>query len=134
MPTPTAHNKPSDTTAAVDRFMAELDHPSKDAIEALRELIVGTSDAVREGIKWNAPSYRTDEYFATTNLRAKNGIGLILHLGAKVRNETVAIDDPAHLLTWHASDRASLSFGGIDDLRARASDVRAIVVQWLRHV
>ncbi len=34
--------------------------------------------------KWNAPSFRTREYFATTNLRAKTGVGVILHFGAKV--------------------------------------------------
>ena len=49
------HKTPSDTSKAVDEFMKSL------------------------------PSFKTTEYFATTNLRTKKGIGLVLHFGAKVR-------------------------------------------------
>jgi len=74
--------KAADTTKAVDDFMAKLDHPHKRDIEALRKLVLAVDPAIREGVKWNAPSFRTTGYFATTNLRAKAGIGVILHLGA----------------------------------------------------
>lgn len=131
---PPSHNKPSDTTVAVDRFMAELDHPFKAEIQAIRELVLAAAPDVREGIKWNAPSYRTSDYFATTNLRAKGGVGVILHLGARVRNATVAIDDPHQLLAWHGSDRASLVFTGMADIRTRSEAFKAILAQWLPHV
>ena len=65
--------------------MATLEHPFKPEIEAIRRLMLGVDPGVREGIKWNSPSFRTTEYFATTNLRSKAGIGVILHLGARVR-------------------------------------------------
>lgn len=131
MPLSNHHRKPSDTTAAVDQFMAATVHPLKAEMQALRELILGVHPDVREGIKWNAPSYRTHEYFATTNLRDQAGIGVILHLGAKVRNETVAIDDPARLLTWHGTNRASVSFGGMAELRRNETAFRQILVQWV---
>jgi hypothetical protein len=134
MPPATPHTKPSDTTAAVERFMATTTHPCEDAIQALRELILAVHPGIREGIKWNAPSYRTTDYFATTNLRAKAGIGIILHLGAKVRAESVSIDDPQHLLTWHGSNRASLGFGGVDDIHVHATAVTAILAQWIAWV
>ena len=131
MPSSTPHSKSSDTAAAVDRFMADTNHPCKVAIEALRELILAVDPGIQEGVKWNAPSYRTTDYFATTNLRDKAGVGIILHLGAKIRAEAVAIDDPQHLLTWHGTNRASLSFGGIEDVRRHAAAVTAILAQWL---
>jgi hypothetical protein len=134
MPNATVHRKASDTTAAVDVFMAESTHPHKHAIQVLRALILGVDPAIREGIKWNAPSYRTGEYFATTNLRDKRGIGVILHLGAKVRNETLAIDDPAHLLTWLGTDRASVSFADSDDVHRHAAAFQAILAQWIGKV
>lgn len=131
---PPSHRKSSDTSAAVDQFMAATAHPLKAEIQALRELILGVRADVAEGIKWNAPSYRTHEYFATTKLRDKTGIGVILHLGAKVRNETVVIDDPAGLLTWLGTDRASVSFKGLDEIRRDAAAFRAIVAQWITAV
>ena len=133
----TSHTKPSDTTAAVDAFMAALDHPHAAQVQALRELILGLDPAVAEGIKWNAPSYRTGDYFATTNLRARKGIGLILHLGAKVRDlppSGLAIADPGRLLTWLGKDRASVEFTGAQDLAAKAPALREVLRQWLAHV
>jgi hypothetical protein len=100
-----AHNTPADSSAAVDQFMATLKHPCKTEIQALRKLILAVDPSIADGIKWNSPSFRKGEYFATTNLRAKSGVGLILHLGAKLRELPaggVRIDDPGKLLKWWA--------------------------------
>ena len=69
----------------VEAFLEKLDHPRKPEIEALRRIILGAHASVHEGIKWNAPSFRTTEYFATFHLRAKDGVALIFHRGAKKR-------------------------------------------------
>ena len=120
--------------AEVDSFMAELEHPHKPAIEAIRRVVCGADPAIAEGIKWNAPSFRTAGYFATTHLRAKQGVGLILHLGAKVRDlPGVTIDDPDGLLTWLARDRAIVTFANGDEVRNRKAALEHIVRQWIRH-
>jgi hypothetical protein len=121
----------------VDAFMKKLDHPQKAAIEALREILRGAAPGIREGIKWNAPSFRTTEYFATTNLRAKAGVGLILHLGAKVRALPaggIAIEDPAGLLKWLAKDRAMIVFRDARDVTSRQAPLTALVRQWVSYV
>ena len=126
-----------DTTLAVDEFMAKLKHPCKAEVQALREVILGAASSVAEGIKWNAPSYRTREYFATTNLRAKKGIGVILHLGAKVRDLPaggVAIDDPGKLLKWLGKDRAMVEFADVADVRRRKAAFQAVVRRWIEFV
>ena len=66
----------------MDAFLASLDHPFLREILALREIILGADPSIVEGIKWNAPSFRTSEYFATFHLRARDGVQLILHRGA----------------------------------------------------
>ena len=125
----------ADTTAAVDALMATLVHPHKDAIAALRVIVCAADAAIAEGVKWNAPSFRTHEYFATTHLRAKNGIGLILHLGAKVRDVgSVQITDPDGSLTWLAKDRAMLAFADLAEVRRRKAATIAILQQWIGHV
>lgn len=134
---PALHATPADTTKAVDDFMAALDHPCKGEIEALRRLVLGVDPAIAEGIKWNAPSFRTSEYFATTNLRARAGIGVILHLGARSRDLPpggIAIADPEGLLRWLGKDRAMVEFADVKDLKAKGAAFRAVLRQWITHV
>ena len=125
----------ADTAEAVDAFMATLEHPYKAAIEALRTIIAGADPAIAEGVKWNAPSFRTTEYFATTHLRSKDGIGVILHLGAKVRETpSFQIEDPQGLLKWLAKDRALVNFAGVQDVKAHEAAIQGIVRQWITSV
>ena len=127
----------ADNTAAVDQFMAVLDHPLKAELETLRHAILAVDPAVAEGIKWNAPSWRTTEYFATTHLRSKAGLGLILHLGAKVRELPeggLDIPDPTGLLKWLGRDRAQVEFASAADLAARLPALQTLLRAWIRHV
>ena len=131
------HSSRADTTEAVDELMQSLVHPHKDAIEHLRRCLRDSDASIAEGVKWNAPSFRTTEYFATTNLRTKAGIGVILHLGARVRELPaggIRITDPEKLLKWLAKDRATIEFSGIAELRSKARAVEQIVRQWIKHV
>jgi len=131
------HSTPADTTEAVDALMNSLRHLAEKEIQALRALILQVHPSIREGVKWNAPSFRTSEYFATTNLRAKVGVGLVLHFGAKVRNVAVGretIKDPQKLLTWMAKDRATANFANMKELAAKGKAFQAVLKQWINHV
>ncbi|MBL0726091.1 DUF1801 domain-containing protein [Piscinibacter sp. HJYY11] len=121
----------------MDKFMETLEHAHKDEVQAIRELILSASPSVAEGIKWNAPSFRTTEYFATTNLREKNGIGIILHLGAKVREVApggMPIGDAKGLLRWLAKDRATIVFKDMHDLDAKKLAFVDVVRSWIAYV
>jgi hypothetical protein len=131
----TSKNAAEDTD--VDAFLAALDHPAKALVVELRRIVLGADARIAEGIKWNAPSFRTTEYFATTNLRAKQGAGLILHFGAKknaISASGVEIPDPAGLLRWLAKDRATVEFGDAADLTVKAPALQAVLREWIRHV
>lgn len=127
----------ADTSAAVDRFMAALDHPFKPEIQALRPAILAVHPGIAEGIKWNAPSWRTGDYFATTHLRSKTGFSLILHLGAKARDLPeggLAIADPTGLLKWLGKDRAQVGFSSAADLQTKLPALQALLRQWISHI
>lgn len=131
------HTGPADTTAAVNELMDALGHPHKDAITELRRVILGADGAIAEGVKWNAPSFRTTEYFATTHLRTKQGVGVILHLGAKARalpTGGIAIQDPESLLTWLAKDRALIEFADAREVKRRQAALRKLLRQWIKYV
>jgi hypothetical protein len=117
--------------------MKTLEHPFKAEINKLRRAILAADPSVAEGIKWNSPSFRTSEYFATTNLRAKAGIGLILHLGAKVRELPgggIKIDDPDGLLKWLGKDRAMVEFATRKELEQKTRALQAVLRQWIGFV
>ena len=125
----------SDTSEAVDTFIAKLEHPHKDAVQEMRRIMCAADPSIAEGVKWNAPSYRTTEYFATTHLRPKDGVGIVLRLGAKGRHTpSLQLEDPQGLLKWLAKDRALMNFAGIQDVKAHEAAIQAIVRQWIRSV
>ncbi len=124
------------TDPAVETFLTKLRHPLKAEITAVRRLILGADPAIGEGIKWNAPSFRTTEFFATVNLRSLDRVQLILHLGAKARPDLKAfkLADPAGLMKWLGKDRALVTLGTGGEFAANQAAFAAIVREWIRHV
>lgn len=117
-------------------FIEALDHPLRDEVARVREAILAVDPSIGEGIKWNAPSFRTTEFFATFHLRSRDTLQLVLHLGAKKRAtiEPLAIDDPDGLLKWLAKDRALVTLGTVDEIPRRIAELQAIVRSWIRYV
>lgn len=127
---------PSGNVLSVAEFVAALEHPHKAEILLLRETILSADKSISEVVKWNAPSFQTTEFFATTNLRAKNGTAVILHFGAKKRDIKPRDDiaDPTALLQWLADDRAMVSFAHVADLHKKRAAFVRVIEQWIKHV
>ncbi|QZY51526.1 DUF1801 domain-containing protein [Leucobacter tenebrionis] len=126
---------PSSTQQAVEAWLREM---SDDRVPLLAELcrIIEQSDGRVVGeIKWNAPSYRIVEHFATTGIERKGGIRLVLHTGAAKRETPLPmrehVEDPTGLLTWKGSDRAVALFSSIEDVCAAREALTAILRQWI---
>jgi hypothetical protein len=130
------NSEPKNSSPEVETFLAALDHPFKDEILAVRRILLGADPAIQEGIKWNAPSFRTSEYFATFHLRAKDGVQLILHRGAKKREAAggLPVEDPESLLDWLGEDRASVKLRDRDDIEVKGPALAALIRQWIQHV
>ena len=119
----------------VAEFMRTLEHPLKTEIEAVRTLILDADPAIKEGIKWKAPSFCVQEYFATMHVRNTQAVQVILHLGAKVRQTpNVTIDDPGGLLEWLAKDRASVKFSNMQAIKANGEAFKHITRQWITYL
>ncbi len=120
-------------TDTVDEFLRKLDHPLRAALEAVRAVILGADARISEGIKWNAPSFRTGEWFATINVR-KDEVLVILHLGAKVKDDSTAgmkITDPGGILEWLSGDRAAVRFRDLKAVSSGKEAFASIVRQWI---
>lgn len=121
--------------ASVTEYIARLGEPLRSEVEALRQVVLGVANGIGEEVKWNAPSFRMGQHFATLRLNGKVPLQIILHLGAKKSSlPQSAIDDPAGLLQWLGPDRACVGFAKPGAVAAQASALRAIVRQWVRYV
>lgn len=120
-------------TPDVAQFMSRLEHPLKKEIESVRAIILGVSATIHDGIKWNSVSFRTSEYFATVNLRSRDAVQLVFHLGAKVKDNTrqLTISDPAGLIEWLAKDRCLVTLGAGKEIRKNRAALETIVREWI---
>lgn len=120
----------------VDAFMAQLDHPLKAEIDAARRVILAADPAIAEGIKWNGPSFRTSEFFATFHLRPQDRVQIIFHLGAKVRKAgpKITVPDPAGLIKWLAPDRCTVKLAAGAAGRKQHDALADIVRAWIAFV
>lgn len=129
--------KAAESDAAVAAYLRSLKHPLKKEIEAVRLIILGAGPAIGEGIKWRVPSFHTEkDWFATFNVRARDSVQLIFHLGAKTRPDLrpFQLADPNGLMKWLGKDRAMVTLGSGRDIPANRKALEAIVRAWVKQL
>jgi hypothetical protein len=120
----------------VSEHIQKLDLVIKDAIEALRQIILSTDSEIGEHIKWNNPSFYytgpmapfdPKEYkrdIIVMNL-LKNRIMLVFPSGAKV-------NDTSGLLEGDYKDgRRTIVFKDLDDVRSKEKALQGVIKAWL---
>jgi len=119
--------------ASVDEFLRVLDHPHKEGIELLRAVILTVDKRITEEIKWNAPSFKLTDHFATFKLHPPKGIQLVLHVGSRpiVPPKQFQLDVPVDLVKWAAPDRCILMVPSSSAAAALQSTFARAVKQWL---
>lgn len=132
--TATAAPKKQKPAPDVSSFMDQLVHPLKPQLEEVRALILGVDKSISEEVKWNAPSFRTHEFFATMHLRSHDQVQLVFHLGARAKDNASkamqGIPDPSGLIRWLAADRCLVSIPG-DAVRRHRNELKVIVREWI---
>ncbi len=124
-------SKTKPKTSDVDAWMKSVKSaPRREKIERLRALIRSVHPSIVEGVKWNSPSFRTTEWFATINTHGPRSLRLILHAGAK-KGATMTVPDPKGLLKWLGPDRALVEFASLDELESKAAAVKTLVKAWI---
>jgi len=122
---------------AVIAFLRDLDHPLRSDMEKVRRILIGADPSIAEGIKWNAPSFRTTDYFATLHLRSRDRIQLVFHTGAKKKataDSGVDVADPAGLVQWLAKDRCMVTLGAGPAIDENRTAFEELIRAWIRWV
>lgn len=117
----------------VDDFLRDLDHPHKEGIQLLRRAILAADARITEEIKWNAPSFKTHEHFATFKLYPPRNIQLVLHGGAKpaATPRQFRLDAPGLVVKWPAPDRCVLTIESSEHARQVEGVVAGAIRQWI---
>lgn len=120
----------------VNEFMENLDHPFKDGVELLRNVIKNSNKNIVEEIKWNSPSYKIDFHFATFKLYPPKNIQLVLHTDAKVKEKPkkIQLDDPHKIIKWAAPDRCVITIKSNEEAIKLKNQISEIVKNWIEQL
>ena len=116
--------RPGDA-AAVTALMADLQHPLKAEVEALRQVIRAADPKLNERVKWNAPSYFYQADFAAFNLHQEQFVQLILLFPFGL------IADDSGLLLGDWKDKLEARFANLAEVQAKAPALTRLVRQWV---
>lgn len=111
--------KPTDAEQVAD-WMNKLEHPLKAEIDAVRTIIKASNKAIKERIKWNAPSYYSTADIVTFNHRATKHVHLIFH-----HPTIVKIISP--LLEGDYKDRRMLYLPDMKAVKANKKELQRII-------
>ncbi len=122
------------TNKEVSIFLDELNHPFREEIDLLRNIILETNENLSENIKWNAPNYHFsgEDRFTMRIQPPKNNCQLILHRGVKKQEQQERlIDSTSKLLQWKENDRAVITFNSLEEIESRKEELGAILNAWI---
>jgi hypothetical protein len=124
-------NLPMTTDPAVDAWFAELNHPLKAEMQAVREIILNAHPDIAERVKWKSASfyYRPNPKLdlGAVHWRAQDCVHLVLvfHSGAMLP------DRYDGLLEGDYKDRRMARFFSAKDIRLKQTILHAVVNDWV---
>ena len=100
--------------ADVDAWFAAKDRPMAEAMQRVREIILGADDRVTESIKWSTPTFEFNGNIASF-APAKKLVSLLFHRGAEIPGKHPRLEGDGKLTrTMRFSDLAAVEKGRED--------------------
>ena len=112
----------------VEKFMAELEHPFKAELEALRNIIKNANSKLQERVKWNSPSYYYQADFAAFNLHKKDVLHLVLVFPQGIVGAETGI------LEGDYKDRRMVYFTNMADVKAKQAALEQVINAWVERM
>lgn len=116
-------------------FMTQFDDERKPLVAAMLKAISEVCPTLTETIKWNAPTFCDDgKDRMTFMLHKKDRVGLILHTGAKPKEDKRAphlYTDDTELLEWNSNIRATITFSDLDEFLSKRELFKKAVNRWV---
>ena len=107
----------------VDAWMAKYENPRKQLVQAVREIVPGADKRIAETIKWQSPTFAYKGNFASFNPKSKQHASLMFHTGASIKGDFPSLEGGEAVARY-------MRFANMDDVNAKAEELRRIVVAW----
>jgi hypothetical protein len=112
-------------TEAVNAYMHQLQHPHKEGIELVRNIILAANPMVAERVKWNAPSFFYKEDIGAFNVRQQKFIHLVLVFPFGITEHSYGI------LEGDYKDRRMAYFYSIEDIENKKAAMQNVINDWV---
>jgi hypothetical protein len=112
------------TSAEVDAWFAERDHPLAEAMQLARRLILDADPRVTESIKWQTPTFAFRGNIVSFN-PAKKKVSLLFHRGAEIPGEFPRLAGDGRLVR-------TMRFADVAEVEQAADELQAVVRAWCR--
>jgi hypothetical protein len=112
------------TSAEVDAWFAERDHPLAHAMQLARRLILDADPRVTESIKWQTPTFAFKGNIVSFN-PAKKQVSLLFHRGAEIPGEFPRLVGDGRLVR-------TMRFGDVAEVQHATDELQAVIRAWCR--
>ncbi len=121
----TTKSTTSNKNLQVDDYLQKKNNPLTAEINRIREIILGVSDKIEEGIKWSAPTFMYKGNIASFFMNAKKHVSLMFHYGA-------SIPDKHGLLDGDGAVARSAKFTDLKDIEKKKKALESIIKEWMK--
>ena len=111
---------------AVDAWFETYDNPMKQAVQRVREIILGADPRITESIKWQAPTFEYRGNIASFFPKSRGHVSLMFHQGAAIPGEHP-------LLEGAGATARTAKFADLADVEAKRQALEAVVRAWCAH-
>jgi hypothetical protein len=109
--------------ADVDAWFASSDHPLKDAMLRVREIILAADLRVTESIKWKSPTFSFEGNIASFNPNTKKHVSLMFHQGASIPGEHPKLEGGGETVRY-------MRFADTEEVERSRAALEAIIRAW----
>lgn len=106
----------------VDEWFAEYEHPAKEAMLAVRAIIMN-DDRITETIKWKSPTFMYEGNMASFNPRTKSHVSLMFHTGASIPGNHPRLEGGGDTARY-------MKFDDLEDVKNARGELAAVVEAW----
>ncbi len=108
----------------VENWFEKYEHPNKDAMLYVRDIILQTDERIKESIKWKSPTYSFMGNIASFNPRTKKHVSLMFHTGASILGNFSSLEGSGKVARY-------LKINSMEQANLLREEIENIVKAWI---